>query len=558
MTTRIVHGLTSLAPRFSPALLFVACTSSPLPSEPASETCVAPGYTPLDDFMLQPPRKLDLAFVVDDSPSMGPKRDKLMSQLPKLLAALQDPNDGSLPSLRIAILDGDLGSGGAIASGACGPKDGSLLGDAGALQVIGGLACGMTDPAASWLQTVTLVPANYAGDINQVFCCLAGGLGQSGCGYQQPLQALALSAGAPGPASLHSFVREDAYLGLVIISDQDDFSALPNVGMFAPDLPAETAGLRCATRGHQCGGQDLPYPTEASYTHPFADCAARTDPCPGATDTSQPTTCTPLADIHALAEQVKALKSDPDNQILVAGIFGWPLSDADMASAGYKIAPIPNPAYTPGSQAPPTLYDLWPICYVQDHPPSNPDPATGYDAGAAGFGAKPGLRLSAFIDKFGQNGLKYSMCQPDWSEVLTAPSNGLQRLHNLCIDRKLVDADPTTPALDPDCIVEYLEPKVEDAPPPSCTACTGGLVCPQIPDSDLEWTKTFFPRCDGVPPVPPCWEIRLDMSRCPVNGQLIEVYRIPEPYTPAGTRVRVQCRMCPDANSDAPTTPGCD
>ena len=558
MPSRTVHGASSLARRCSPALLLFACSSSPLSSEPTPNSCVAPGYTRLDDFVAWPTRKVDLAFMIDDSPSMGPKRDKLRDQLPRLLAALGDPNDDSLPSLRVAILDGDLGSGGAITQGACGPRNGSILGDGGALQIIGGPECGMTDPAAHWLQTVTLAPANYSGDISQVLGCLAGGMGQSGCGYQQPLEALAVSATDSGPASLPRFLRADAYLGLIIISDKDDCSASPNAAMFGPEVPGETADLRCATRGHACGGQDLPYPTDAAYTAALADCSARTDTtCAAGTDFSGPTACSPLADIHAIADKVKGLKRDPDNQILVAGIFGWPDTYADTLTAQYKIAPIPNPAYVSGSAAPSTLYDLWPICYDADHPPTNPDPATGYDATAAGYGAKPGLRLSAFIDEFGANGLKCSICQPDWSRALMISGDGVKRLHNICIDQQLADADPSTPALDPDCIVEYLFPKVENAAPPSCTACTDGPVCLQVPGSDSEWTKTVLPRCDDTAPVLPCWELRTDVSKCPVTGQLVYLHMSPEPYTPAGTRVRVQCRMCPDANAGAPATPGC-
>jgi hypothetical protein len=558
MTNRTIQGAGLLVRRFPPALLFVACTSSPLSSEPTPNSCVVPGYTRLDDFVARPTRKVDLAFIIDDSPSMGPKRDKLREQLPRFLGALKDPSDGSLPALRLAILDGDLGSGGAVVQGACGIRNGSILGDGGTLQMIGGPDCGVTDPAAHWIQTVTLSPANFSGDISQVFACLAGGLGQFGCGYQQPLEALAVSATDSGPASLPRFLREDAYLGLIIISDRDDCSALPNAAMFGPELPGETADLRCATRGHACGGQDLPYPTDTAYTDALVDCSARTDTtCAAGTDCICPTACTPLADIHALADKVKGLKRDPDNQILVAGIFGWPGNAADMFRSEYKIAPIPNPAYTPGSQAPPTLYDLWPICYDADHPPVNPDPATGYDATAAGYGAKPGLRLSAFIDEFGANGLKYSMCQPDWSRALMISGDGVKRLHNICIDQQLADADPSTPALDPDCIVEHLFPKVENAAPPSCTVCTGWPLCLQIPGSDSEWTKTILPRCDDTAPVLPCWELKTDMAKCPVTGQLVDLHMTPEPYTPAGTRLRLQCRLCPDANAGAPATPGC-
>jgi hypothetical protein len=558
MTRSIPPGANTFARRCLPVLMFLGCSSSPATYQDAGDGCVVPGYTLVATLMLPPIRKDDLVFVIDNSPSMAPKREKFMKQLPELLDALKDQS-GTLPNLRVAILDGDMGSSGAISTGACGAKNGTTLGDAGQLQIVGGLTCGMTDPNARWLQMLTLSPANYSGDIVQVFTCLAGGLGQAGCEYQQPLQALATAA-TPGSASLSEFVRPEAYLDLVIISDQDDCSAFPNTGMFAPGVPTETTGLRCATRGYSCGGANLDYPTTASYAHPLNDCLARTDVCPSATDTSRPTGCTPFADVHALAEQVKALKpGHSDETIMVTAIAGWPLSDAKMLNAEYKIAPIPNPGHLTDASAPATIYDLWPVCYDADHPPTNPDPTTGFDAEAAGYGATPSLRLSAFVDEFGPNGLKFSMCEADWTDAMGMFGETLTReMRNLCVDQKLVDADPSTPELDPDCILEYDAPNAEIVPtPPGCAICAGSACADKL-DSGSQWTRTYLPRCDPNSPVPPCWELTQNWTKCPVNGQFINVHRTPARYTPGGDRYRLQCRVCPSADAGTATLPGCN
>jgi hypothetical protein len=559
MSRPILPGANTFAHLCLPALLFLGCHSSPATDQDAGDGCVVPGYTLVASIGLSPVRKEDLVFVIDNSPSMAPKREKFMKQLPRLLDALKDPGDGSLPNLRVAILDGDMGSSGAISTGACGAKNGTTLGDAGQLQIVGGLTCGMTDPNARWLQMLTLSPANYSGDIVQVFSCLAGGLGQAGCEYQQPLQALATAA-TPGSASLSEFVRPEAYLDLVIISDQDDCSAFPNTGMFAPGVPTETTGLRCATRGHACGGANLDYPTTASYAHPFNDCSSRTDVCPFSTDTSQPTGCAPLADVHALAEQVKALKpGHSDETIMVTAISGWPRADANMPSAEYKIAPISNPGHLTDASAPATIYDLWPVCYDADHPPINPDPTTGFDAEAAGYGATPSLRLSAFVDEFGPNGLKFSMCEADWTDAMKLFGGSVAKtLKNLCLDQKIVDADLSTPEIDPDCIMEYDVPNVENVSTPlDCTICAGSA-CTDNLDSGSQWTRTYLPLCDPNSPVPPCWELTQDWTRCPVNGQFINVHRTPASYTPGGARYRFQCRVCPTADAGTATLPGCN
>ena len=390
-------------------------------------------------------RQLDLVVMVDNSPSMAPKVTKMNAQFPKLIAALKNPNDGTFPDLRVAIIDSDLGTGNAYSSGSCGPKtlaDGtvSLYGDMGQFQMLTSPTACTFNAGAQYLEYKSGVAVNYTGDISTVFGCLAGNVGTSGCGMEHQLQAFefALAARGIGNETQQQMLRPNAYLGLVFLTDEDDCSAASNDGMFGPktELQGETASLRCATRAHACGGRNLTasppgYPTDSAYSHPFNDCQARTDACPnqtdgnGSTDTSQPTDCSPLKDIHHLALELKGLKADPDHQILVAGIFGWPLGDADMATAQYKIAPVPNPNVADTQH--PAMYDYWPVCYDPNHMPaaSTTDVKTGYDAVAVGWGATGGLRESAFVDEFGDNGLKFSICQPDFSASMTAIGNAI-------------------------------------------------------------------------------------------------------------------------------------
>jgi len=166
-----------------------ACTSHPLTQpipQPAQETDLYISVSPV--------RQLDLVFMIDNSPSMAPKQAKLKAQFPKLLAALRDPTSGALPDLRVAIIDSDLGTGGAYTDGTCGPKtlpDGtaSNYGDLGRFQMIGARDCGVTDSSAMWLEYANGQPVNYTGDVNDVFACLASNLGTLGCGEEHQLQA---------------------------------------------------------------------------------------------------------------------------------------------------------------------------------------------------------------------------------------------------------------------------------------------------------------------------------------------------------------------------------
>jgi hypothetical protein len=456
-----------------------------------------------------PNRMLDLVFLIDNSPSMARKQEKLKAQFPKLIDGLRDPSDGTLPDLRVAIIDSDLGTGGAYPSGSCGSKtlpDGttSLYGDLGRFQMVGASACGVTDASALWLEYKKGQALNYTGDLSAVFSCLAANLGTLGCGEEHTLQAFefALASHGIGNEAQQKMLRPSAYLGLVFLSDEDDCSAATNdamFGMLSSALAGEAASLRCATRAHACGGANLSdappgYPTSASFSAPFSSCTARTDACPNGIDgdttidVSVPTTCSPLRSLGRMASELKALKSRPD-QVFVAGIFGWPLSDADMATAIYKIAPVPNPA---PDTAHPSVYDSWPVCYDPGHLPTNPDATTGFDLTAANYGATGGLRLASFIDAFADNGLKFSICQPDYSAAMSKIASALnKKMQNLCLPA--VYAQRACPA-------RYLRP---DA--------SGAL----IPDA------TELPQCNVQQSNAPCYALATNDAVCPGAAYLV-------------------------------------
>jgi hypothetical protein len=98
-----------------------------------------------------------------------------------------------------------------------------------------------------------------------------------------------------------------------------------------------------------------------------------------------------------------------------------------MANADYKIALVPNP--NTADTVHPQVYDYWPICYDPDHMPSDTgkDPSTGFDVDAAAWGARGGLRNAAFVDEFGENGLKFSICQRDYSYALSTIGTAISK-----------------------------------------------------------------------------------------------------------------------------------
>ena len=565
-------------------LVWWACTSHPL-----AQPTPAPEMQTDVYITVAPVRDLDLVFMVDNSPSMAPKQKKMNDNFPRLIAALKDPTDGTLPNLRVAIIDSDLGTGGAYSSGPCGPKtlpDGtnSVYGDLGRFQMINASTCGVTSADAMWLEYTKGQPVNYKGDINTVFACLASGLGTLGCGEEHQLQAFefALVVKGIGNEAQQTILRPNAFLGLVFLSDEDDCSAATNDGMFAdPDgkLKNESASLRCATRGHACNGANLSatdppnFPTDGKFQAAFTSCVARmgdecpnqTDGSPQGTDTSVPTTCNPLKSVKNLAAEIKTLKGNADEQILVAGIFGWPLTDAEKATATYKIDMIPNPNTADVQHT--QVYDYWPVCYD----PTVPPPRDGsYDANAVGVGATGGLRMSAFIDEFGANGLKFSICQTDFSDSMKKIGDAISKhLGNLCVDYKLMDSNTDAPGLQPSCRVVYQNP-VPDPKNPGKTILVEGNPLPQC---DPQYSAKNPPPND----VGDCWMLTTKNdpnptiakdadTKCPNYGQLVTVLRTPGeadagPLAPL-TKIGMNCLTCtdpiPGLNQDSPQWKACN
>lgn len=214
-----------------------------------------------------------------------------------------------------------------------------------------------------------------------------------------------------------------------------------------------------------------------------------------------------------------------------------------MANAKYKIDLVPGPQLEDVDNQQGLVWDYWPVCYDPDHVPA--DPAT-FDAEAWGWGAKGGLRIAAFIDEFGANGLKLSICERDLASAMKPFCDTFHRLSNLCIDAKLMDVDPVTPGVQTDCRMVY---RVSVADP-----TTGKLTYTESPQS--------LPICplgatsDTI--TADCWKLSIDKSKCPVNGQLFKVLRTAAEIADAplepGTKIAMQCWTCPDLAS----RPGCE
>lgn len=224
-------------------------------------------------------RKIDVVFVVDDSGSMGSKQQKLRANLPRFVDVLDQyrTKAGTTLDYRLAVTSTDMtrtalatgGKGGFVTS----PKS----------------ACN-AGPARAWLErTDPTVAATFA--------CRAS-LGTAGSANEQPLAALMSSVTDRLADQNRDFLRDDALLAFVILTDEDDSSGTtPSpAGLVTKLDQVKTLRGRWAgavisgPRESACGGGSTSGGAEeAPRMHDFVDGAV--DPSTGKNNVIWRTTC---------------------------------------------------------------------------------------------------------------------------------------------------------------------------------------------------------------------------------------------------------------------------
>ena len=185
---------------------------------------------------------------------------------------------------------------------------------------------------------------------------------------------LALERSGPNGEQAKGFLRDDAALVILYLSDEEDCST------------AQYSGPACDSTAFSCGR------TLAGLNRlkkeQYGTCACLTD-------TDDPTTPGPMLPVSEAANRVKSLKSDP-GRVLVAAIVGDSLATDPTEKLadqdGYhksKCSQCDDPA-----MAHPLLYNTY-IC----------DSA----AGKADYGG----RYLRFVEQFGKNGIAANICSPD-------------------------------------------------------------------------------------------------------------------------------------------------
>jgi hypothetical protein len=200
------------------ALAIAACTDSePPPSGPA----IASGVTHIE-IPLAVNRQLDVLFVINSSPGIASQRAKLLDSYRRFMEALEFTR-GGLPDLHIGVVTADVGTRGPADQGpgptiGTGPGSCTSDGDRGELRRVAAID-------GNFISDITVADGvherNYTGSLADAFQQLAD-VGDAGCTYVRPLEA-ARRALANNPANA-GFLRKDAALGIVVITNTDDCS----------------------------------------------------------------------------------------------------------------------------------------------------------------------------------------------------------------------------------------------------------------------------------------------------------------------------------------------
>jgi hypothetical protein len=495
-----------------------ACTSRTLESPP-----IVPTATLTATVTQKINNNIDILFMIDNSSSMTSMQQKLATQLPAFMQVLQQLPNG-LPNVHIAVVSSDMGApGDQTSSIGC-----TASGNNGQFQSVVGAAATMCN-ATTLAQGATFISdvdgqKNFTDPIENVFQCIAQ-LGASGCGFEHQLASIDRALGSdnfdgngnPQPPSTNAgFLRPEAYLGIVLLTNEDDCSAPSNTPLFSLNGGKQSitnplgpiANYRCNQYGHTCSGGSPPLtpPGNASGNPPeltLTDCMSN--------DSGGPNNLTP---VKQFVDDIKRLKPDPNNQILVAAITA-PVDP-------YTVEWVP-----PASPPPGTSGELWPqvmhSCGAAGGPDVNPNAMQTTTDGSFG---DPGVRITEFVTAF-PNSVVASICENSYRGSMTAIATKLGAL------------------IKPNCITGKVQNDADGHP---MCAVVNHLV-----DGQGNSTDIAVPSCATNNNAPPCWSLNTDQMACPNGGVALKLMQDQASMNAASLNSSIDCSICLPGS----TAPGC-
>jgi hypothetical protein len=230
---------------------------------------------------------------------------------------------------------------------------------------------------------------NYQGDITDAFSCIAA-LGDQGCGFEGSLKSVRWALDPNNvPDGNQGFLRPDALLAVVLITNEDDCSLPDDSDLVDPTQTAMSDPLgpftsfRCNEFWHLCEIDGVLQPPPRGAASNLQGCISN--------DTSTGKLTLVTDEIAFL----KSLKTDPA-QIFVAAIAGPATPyNIEMRTQVYGTEPIPAVAHS---------------CVE-----------------AAGAFGDPAVRIQQWVEGFGANGLLESICAGSFAPALTEIAGALEQ-----------------------------------------------------------------------------------------------------------------------------------
>ena len=451
----------------------LAMAQQPLPDLTMSNLPPGPDLTmPMTttiDINLGARTKVDILFMVDNSNSMSAMSDQLKARFDQFFKVFQDLATGmTFADLNIGVVTSDYGAGKTGAPG-CQPSPGGQQGHLQALGVAAAAGCLPPTGGQPFIH-FDFNPAHAGGsnlpagqNLVQTFSCMAS-VGSMGCGFEHQLESVYAALHNNPPANA-GFLRDDALLAIVFLTNEDDSSAPPDSDMFDKSAVAMwgyESSYRQTRWGIQCdyAGMTAALPPYGDSGGPMSNCVPATNP-PGAEfDVSR------YVQYFTLPKNQGGVKTDPRDVILFGIDAPGPQENASVQIILANPSAPGGQPYTPCS---PLNESTNPPCVpVLQHSCQNPQQPV--------FFGDPAVRLNSVIRQAKGGFAISSICNSDYTGALQSLGNlVVSGLGGNCITGKL--ANPTSP----DCIV-------------SDTVTSGGST-----------TTVSIPACSQSAGTKPCW-----------------------------------------------------
>ncbi|MFH2007268.1 MAG: vWA domain-containing protein [bacterium] len=471
-------------------------------------------------------RDVDMLFVIDNSGSMAGEQANLRQNFSALMTELRNMT-GGLPNVHLGVTSTDLGTGmfqityceqqggdaGGLMTGACANPTGGApyiidvepqsceitkepTGNCSA-HTCSQTHCAFESSTQFAVDAATGCPRcrNYQNEeLEDVFACIAD-LGTMGCGFEQPLESM-YKALDTGNAANTGFIRENAFLAILLITDEDDCSGstpqlYDNTQTDINSTLGPLTSYRCFEFGISCDINSRTHQGTRQNCVPREDGAALLQP---------------------LSRYIQFLQALKDPAMLVIAAIAGPVT--------------PSPSGV-GHNMVVGLDDL-----------SQPD--LQYSCTTAVDGAVPGIRVFTLISAFNEEAdiaqwAYTSICSADYSPALQGIGNKIKDILEFqCLPSPLkgcadVGVEFGTPRADETCAVNaqcLAECQVTDVfergtpneteyiVPPCLEVMADGTLSAGNQDRTLAYANGHPNERDAALPVATCWHINYQ-ENCP-------------------------------------------